>query len=317
MDGEAAGGENAEAAGGENAEAAGGENAEAAGGESAETASGDNRGNGGNGRARWPWVFGGVLLFGLLVAASGLILASIPVTVQGAALCVVGAAGLVFTGAVRRPRLPRPVPVALPLGALVLVATAVENARVGLSAWAPLGLLVGAALLSVPIRALPPVQRPVKEPSAAVVLVVIGLVLMVGYEALNHLLTPDAGQLPSYLAAVGMPFAAAVSAGALAVLAATRGGVAGVAAAGALVLVSAGLYMSQAAGDAWWSRQQQETGNRAAAILVQTISTDNYAVAVSFGTYGAESAAATALVVVGLVLTVAGWWWAAARRAAG
>jgi hypothetical protein len=175
---------------------------------------------------------------------------------------------------------------------------------------------VGVALLSVPIRALPPVQRPMKEPSAAVVLVVIGLVLMVGYEALSHLLAPDAGQLPSYLAAVGMPFAAAVSAGALAVLAAMRGGVAGVAAAGALVLVSAGLYMSQAAGDAWWSRQAV-TGNRAAPVLVQTISTDNYAVAVSFGTYGAESAAATTLVVVGLVLTVAGWWWAAARRAAG
>jgi hypothetical protein len=269
-----------------------------------------------NARSRWPWVFGGVLVFGLLVAASGLILASIPVTVQGAALFAVGAAGLVFTGGVRRPRLPRPVPGALPLGALVLVATAVENARAGLSAWAPLGLLVGVALLSVPIRALPPVQRPMKEPSAAVVLVVIGLVLMVGYEALSHLLAPDAGQLPSYLAAVGMPFAAAVSAGALAVLAAMRGGVAGVAAAGALVLVSAGLYMSQAAGDAWWSRQAV-TGNRAAPVLVQTISTDNYAVAVSFGTYGAESAAATTLVVVGLVLTVAGWWWAAARRAAG
>jgi hypothetical protein len=268
------------------------------------------------GRSRAPWVFGGVLVFGLLVAASGLILASIPVTVQGVALSAIGVIGLVFTGGVRRPRLPRPVPGALPLGALVLVATAVENARAGLSAWAPLGLLVGVALLSVPIRALPPVQRSAREPSAAVMLVVIGLVLMVGYEALSHLLTPDAGQLPSYLAAVGMPFAAAVSAGALAVLAATRGGVAGVAAAGALVLVSAGLYMSQAAGDAWWGRQVV-TGNRAAPVLVQTISTDNHAVAVSFGTYGAESAAATTLVVLGLVLTVAGWWWAAARRSAG
>ena len=280
------------------------------------TGGGDAEHGGESGRARWPWVFGGVLVFGLLVAASGLVLASIPVTVQGAALSAVGVTGLVFIGGVPRPRLPRPVPGALPLGALVLVATAVENARAGLSAWAPLGLLVGVALLSVPIRALPPVQRPMKEPSAAVVLVVIGLALMVGYEALSHLLAPDAGQLPSYLAAVGMPFAAAVSAGALAVLAAMRGGVAGVAAAGALVLVSAGLYLSQAAGDAWWSRQAV-TGNRAAPVLVQTISTDNYAVAVSFGAYGAESAAATVLVVVGLVLTVAGWWWAAARRAAG
>lgn len=287
---------------------------EATGGGNAEH--GGEHGGGESGRARWPLVFGGVLVFGLLVAASGLILGSIPVTAQGAALSAVGVAGLVFIGGVPRPRLPRPVPGALPLGALVLVATAVENARAGLSAWAPLGLLVGVALLSVPIRALPPVQRPMKEPSAAVVLVVIGLALMVGYEALSHLLAPDAGQLPSYLAAVGMPFAAAVSAGALAVLAAMRGGVAGVAAAGALVLVSAGLYMSQAAGDAWWSRQAV-TGNRAAPVLVQTISTDNYAVAVSFGAYGAESAAATALVVVGLVLTVAGWWWAAARRAAG
>ena len=282
-----------------------------------EAAGGGNGERGGErGRARWPWVFGGVLVFGLLVGASGLILASIPVTVQGVALSVAGVVGLVFTGGVRRPPMPPPVPGALPLGALVLVATAVENARSGLSAWAPLGLLVGVALLSVPIRALPPVQRPTKEPSAAVVLVVIGLVLMVGYEALSHLVRPDAGQLPSYLAAVGMPFAAAVSAGALAVLAAMRGGVAGVAAAGALVLVSAGLYMSQAAGDAWWSRQAV-TGNRAAPILVQTISTDNYAVAYSFATYGAESAAATALVVFGLVLTIAGWWWAAARRVAG
>lgn len=275
-------------------------------------------------RSRWLWVSAAVLAFGLLVTVSGLMVASIPVTLQGAAVTAVGVAGLAFAGGVPRPRLPRPVPWAMPLGALVLAATAVENARAGLSAWAPLGLLVGVALLSVPMRALPPVHRkpgaeprPLKEPSAAVVLVVIGLVLMVGYEGLSHLLSPDVGQLPSYLAAVGMPFAAAIGAGALAVLAATRGGIAGVAAAGALVLVSAGLYMSQAAGDAWWSRQHAVTGNRAAPILVQTTSTDNYAVAVAFGAYGAESVAATMLVVVGLVLTVVGWWWAAARRAAG
>jgi hypothetical protein len=282
-----------------------------------EAAGGGNgeRAGGGNARSRWPWVFSGVLLFGLLVTVSGVMVASIPVTVQGAVLSAVGAAGLVFAGGVRRPGLPRPVPVALPLGALVLVATAVENTRAGLSVWAPLGLLVGVALLGVPIRALPPVQRSMKEPSAAVVLVVIGLALMVGYEALRHLLTPDAGQLLSYLVAIGMPFGAAVGAGALAVLAAKRGGFAGFAAAGALLLAWAGFTMSRAAGDAWWSRQAVTTEQ--GLVLVQTINADQYSVAVSYGTYGAESAGATTLLVIGLVLTVVGWWWAAARRAAG
>jgi hypothetical protein len=269
-------------------------------------------------RSRWLLVFAAVLVFGLLVTASGLLVASAAITVQGLVLGAVAIAGLAFIGGVRRLRLPRPVPLAMPLGALVLVASAVESGRTGLSAWAPLGLLVGVVLLGVPIRALPPMPRMLKEPSAAVVLVVIGLVLMVGYEGLQHLSSPDATQLPSYLAAVGMPFAAAIGAGALAVLAATRGGVAGVAAAGAFVLVSAGLYMSQAAGDAWWSRQAPEPiGNRAAPMVVQTLSTEQHAVAVSVGTFGAESLAAAMLIVIGLVLTVVGWWWAAARRADG
>jgi hypothetical protein len=283
-------------------------------------------------------VLGALLAFGLLVAASGLMLASVPVTLQGVGVAALGLLGLVLTAG----RLPRRLPWAVPVGALVLLATAVENARSGLSAWAPLGLLTGAALLSMPIRALPPAQKPGaaapsaapsaarlggREPSAAVVLVVIGLVLMIGYEALSHLLAPDARDLPSYAAAVGMPFAAAIAAGALAVLAARRGGAAGLAAGGALVLVSAGLYMTQAAGDAWWLRRSgiatgvgmsigADSGNTAVPILAQTIDTDNSLVAVAYGNVGSEFAATT-LVVVGLVLTVAGWWWAAVRRPAG
>jgi hypothetical protein len=156
------------------------------------------------------------------------------------------------------------------------------------------------------------VRPQANEPSAAVVLVVIGLALLIGYAGLRHLLTPDIGQLPAYLAAIGMPFAAALGAGALAVLAAMRGGVAGIAAAGALLLGTAGLSMSQAAGDAWRNRQTAFPEGRY--ILTQGISTDQYSVAVSFDTYAGGSAT---LIVVGLVLTVAGWWWAAARRAAG
>src|SRR5687768_2179915 len=71
MDGEVTGGSNAEAAGGSNGEPA-------------------------RARSRVSRVLGAVLVFGLLVMVSGLIVASIPVTVQGAALTAIGAAGLVF-----------------------------------------------------------------------------------------------------------------------------------------------------------------------------------------------------------------------------
>jgi hypothetical protein len=207
---------------------------------------------------------------------------------------------------------------ALPAAAVVLVATAVESARTGLSVWAPLGLLTGAALLAIPVRALPAPPRPRKE---AVTLVVTGLVLMVGYEALRHLFAPSAGDLPSYLAAVGMPFAATIGAGALAVLAATRGGMAGLAAAGATVLAVAGLNLARAAGDAWWVRHADFAGETAAPILVQTHRTEveQSAVAISVGGTGgfAGNGTATVLLVVGLALVVGGWWWAAVRRTAG
>lgn len=274
-------------------------------------------------RSRWTLVLGAVLGFGLLVVASGLTLASVPVTLQGSALVGVGVLGLVVTGARRGSlprRLPSPVPLAVPAGALLLVATAVESARTEVSAWAPLGLLAGVALLRLPVRALPAVPRPQREPRAAVVLVVVGLVLMVGYEALRHLLAPSAGDLPSYLAAVGMPFAAAIGAGALALLAATRGGIAGLAAAGGLVLVSAGLFLARAAGDAWWVRHSDFGQDTAAPVLVQTyrVGVEQSAVAISYGGIGGfpSTGAATVLLVVGSALVVVGWWWAAARRSA-
>ncbi|WP_203926092.1 hypothetical protein [Virgisporangium ochraceum] len=267
--------------------------------------------------SRWPLVFGGVVAFGLLVTASGLVLASVPVTVQGVCLTVAGLIGLVLTGLRGVPvrgRLPYPVPWTLTAGALVLVATAVESARSSPSPWAPLGLLVGVALLGIPVRALPPAPRP----RATVALVLVGLVLMVGYEVLQHLLSPEPGDLPSYLAAVGMPLAAAVAAGALAVLAATRGPAARAAAAGGLVLVSAGLFLAEAAGNHWWLRQTlpgYPTGNTGVAfIAVQTSSA--YESSASFS-FGPPTDVTTVLLVLGLALTVAGWWWAAVRRRAG
>jgi hypothetical protein len=273
-------------------------------------------------RFRWSFVFGAVAVFGLLVVASGLTLASLPITLQGAALGAVGLVGLVLTGfgkGVLPRRLPSPLPLALPAGALVLVATAVECARTGLSPWAPLGLLTGVALLSLPIRNLPAEQRMLREPRAAVVLVVIGLVLMVGYEGLRHLLSPSAGDLPSYWAAIAMPFAVALGAGALAILAATRGGGAGIAAAGALVLVLAALNLARIAGDAWWVRHSPVAGETAAPMLAQTFGVEQSSayqssIGISVRTTGGS---VTVFLVVGLVLVVAGWWWAAARRRAG
>jgi hypothetical protein len=274
--------------------------------------------------SRWPLVFAGMTVFGLFVVASGLTLASVPVTVQGLALVAVGVLALVFTGVRRTPlprRLPSPVPLAVPAGALVLVATAVESARTEVSPWAPLGLLTGVALLSAPIRALPAVPRPQREPSAAVVLVVIGLVLMIGYETLRHLLAPSAEDLPSYLAAVGMPFAAALGAAALALLAGNRGGMAGLAAGGALVLVSAGLSMARAAGDRWWVRHADLGGDSAASFLEPGYrrGVEQSAVSISYGDTGDFPGDGTAmmLLVVGVALVVTGWWWAAVRRAAG
>lgn len=285
-------------------------------------------------RSRWQFGLGLFVAFGLLVMMSGFMVASISVTLQGIGVAVVGIVGLLLTAA----RLPHRVPSTAVAGAVVLVATAVENARSGLSAWAPLGLLVGVALLSVPIRALPPARKldPAepgaavaprtgprtggREPGGAVVLVAIGLVLMVGYEALAHVSAPDVGDLPSYLAAVGMPFAAAIGAGALALLAARRGGAAGLAAGGALVMVSAGLYMAQAAGNAWWTRRSfvadafLAPGYRGNVAAVQVSSAYESSRSVSYSLD--TEFAATTLVVVGLVLTVAGWWWAAVRRAA-
>lgn len=276
---------------------------------------------------RWPLVFGAVAVFGLLVFISGFMFASMSVTLQGSALLAAGVLGVLVTAG-RRPGSPRrlapPVPLALPAGALVLVATAVESARTGLSAWAPLGLLVGVALLGVAVRALPAEPRPPREPSAAVVLVVVGLVLIVGYESLGHLFAPSAGDLPSYLAAVGMPFAAAIGAGALAVLAATRGGMAGLAAGGAMVLTVTGLYLTRGAADAWWVRQAELGDEIAEPMLVQTVTVERSsayrsAVAISVeGTGGLPgNGTVTLLLVVGLALVVVGWWWAAARRAAG
>lgn len=266
--------------------------------------------------SRWPLVFGGVVAFGLLVTASGLVLASVPVTVQGVCLTVAGLIGLVLTGlrgVPLRRRLPFPVPWALPAGALVLVATAVESARTSPSPWAPLGLLVGVVLLGLPLRALPAAPRP----RAAVALVLVGLVLMVGYEGLQHLLAPEPGDLPSYLAAVGMPLTAAVAAGALAVLAATRGAAVRAAAGGGLVLVSAGLYLAQAAGDQWWLRQTfpgYPTDNVGVALIaVETSSAYESSASLSF----TPTEVTTVLLVLGLALTVAGWWWAAVRRRAG
>lgn len=253
-------------------------------------------------RIRASYVFSGLLAFGVLVTVSGFMVASVPVTLQGSALAAVGLVGLVLARGIR---LPRPFPWALPAGAFVLVATAAESARVGLSAWAPLGLLCGAALLSVPLRALPSPKKQ-DEPSAAVVIVVMAVAGMVGYEVLRHFLTPSGGGLPSYLAAVGMPVAAAIGAGALAVLAATRGGVAGVAAAGALLLAAAGLSMSRLAGDAWLARQRPR-GNVAAPMLLQVVD----------GEQGTVINGATGFLVLGLALTVVGWWWAAVRRTAG
>jgi hypothetical protein len=267
--------------------------------------------------SRWPLVFGGVVAFGLLVTASGLVLASVPVTVQGMCLTVAGLVGLVLAGLrgvpVRR-RLPYPVPWTVPVGAVVLVATAVENARTSPSPWAPLGLLVGVALLGIPIRALPAVPGT----RAVVVLVLVGLVLMVGYEGVQHLLAPEPGDLPSYLAAVGMPLAAAVAAGALAVLAATRGPAARAAAGGGLVLVSAGLYLAQAAGDHWWLRQTfpgYPTGNTGVA-MVAVEASNAYQTSASFS-FGPPTDETTVLLVLGVALTVAGWWWAAVRRRSG
>jgi hypothetical protein len=275
---------------------------------------------------RWSLVFVAVAVFGLLVVVSGFVFASLPITLQGSALLAVGVIGSLVTGARgpavprRRPSpvsspLPSPVPLALPAAAVILVATAVESARTGLSVWAPLGLLTGVTLLGLIVQALPAPPRPRKE---AVPLVVAGLVLMVGYEALRHLFAPSVGDLPSYLAAVGMPFAATIGAGALAVLAATR---AGLAAAGATVLAVAGLNLARAAGDAWWVRHADFAGETAAPILVQThrMEAEQSAVAISVGGTGefAGNGTATVLLVVGLALVVGGWWWAAARRTAG
>jgi hypothetical protein len=278
-------------------------------------------------------------MFGLLVAASGLMLASHPVTWQGMALAATGVIGLVFAG-LRAPRpawpggrlaqlMPRPsgpASWAMPVGALVLVATTVESAQPGLSPWTPLGLLTGVALLAVPIRALPASDGPPRtrrEPNAAVVLVVIALVFMVGYEALRHLLTPEPGDLPSYLAAVGMPFVAALGAGALAVLAASRGGLAGVSAAGGLALAWAGLYLARNAGDTWQARQVDLDNVR---LVLQHVTpgtewssayqSSAYASAVAIG-FSSDDGAETVLVILGLVLVTGGWWWAAARRRAG
>jgi hypothetical protein len=276
--------------------------------------------------------------FGVLMAVTGGVLASLSITMQGMALAGFGVAGLVLM------TVPRPLPGTLVAGAVVLVLTVAESLRAGtfqLSPWTPLGLLAGTGLLAMAIRTLPrsPMAAPAVpatpagpaprvDPDGAVVLVVVILLAMFGYAALLVNGVPP-GQLPGFLAATAMPLLAAAVAGATAVLAARRGGVAGLAAAGGLTLAWAGLEIADAAAGVWWQQRTRTGydvskattfGDRADvtpygnnAITVEVVSQPANAVAVATGPVEGQ-AVATVLIVLGLALVIAGWWWAAHRR---